>query len=132
MLTAEQFIYGPFQGRGLRLKMSAGANTMLSEQNMQKLQSLKLHTDQQSNIVPFYFPQERVISISFLRWVTADGRGRQVWNHTFLFHLSGIMTALVPQLQSLADSEVGKYREGFLSSVQVNDCAVAPNPNQPL
>lgn len=129
MIPAEQFVYGPFQGRGLRLKMSAGANAMLSEQNMQKLQALRLPQGQQSTIIPYYFPEEKVISVSYLCWVTADGRGRQVWNHTVLFHMSSVMTGLVAQLQNIFESSVGRYSEGLLSNLQVSDGAVSPSPN---
>lgn len=102
MIRCEHFIHALFNGYGIRLKQTSKVDKMLSEQNLRRLYELG-NRIRKEQIKYLYFPDEQVISASFLKPVQDEHGRRGSYNHTILVPLNDYFS-IAPPADMFADS----------------------------
>ncbi len=113
MTTAQQFLYGLFNGLGIKLYKSPLVDTLLNRQAVERLCHIgdKLESDA---IIPQWWPVQQVISISKIHPVVDELGRKGVWNHTILiriedfFYLANPVTFLAQHFLNPTDKPPSK------------------------
>jgi len=97
MTTCEHFLYALYNGYGTRLTQSSNVDKMLNEQSLRQIYGLT-HNLKEETIQCLWFPDEQVITASFLKPVVDEHGRKGSYNHTILLTLNDYFKLAPPSL----------------------------------
>jgi len=117
MIRCEHFIYALYNGYGIRLSQSPNVDKMLKEQSLRQIYDLA-HNLKEEKIQYLWFPDEQVITASFLKPVTDEHSRKGSYNHTILLTINDYFELSPPSL--------------FLEKYFIKNQDAPPNTLKPL